>query len=182
MMNRTTFNIQHSTPKAQVFPLRALIGEWELSVECWVFSHRAPERSWNDRAGFSLIEVMVAIVILAIALTGLTAGITTALGSSKESELQTSAALLAAGQIELLRAQTDWTDGEEQGDCGAELPLYRWRQNIRPSDIEGLHEVDVVVENANTGKSIYELKTMLFQIPEESSGGGKPTRPRGNRS
>ena len=36
----------------------------------------------NERAGFSLIEVMVAVLILAIALTGLTAGITTALGSS----------------------------------------------------------------------------------------------------
>ena len=59
----------------------------------------------KTRAAFSLVEVMVAIVILAIALTGLTQGITTALGSSKESELQTTAALFAAGQIELLRAQ-----------------------------------------------------------------------------
>src|SRR5580704_7057982 len=116
----------------------------------------------NYRAGFSLIEVMVAILILAIALTGLTAGITTALKSSKESELQTTAALFASGQIELLRAQADWTDGTEQGDCGATLPLYRWQQTVSPTDISGLHEVDVVVENSRTGEDIYELKTMLF--------------------
>jgi hypothetical protein len=42
---------------------------------------------------------------------GLTQGITTALGSSKESELQTTGALFAAGQIELLRAEKDLTDG-----------------------------------------------------------------------
>lgn len=132
------------------------------------------------RAGFTLVEVMVAIVILAIALTGLTQGITTALVSSKESELQTTAALFATGQIELLRAQTDWTDGADQGDCGAGLQLYRWRQTISPTDIDGLHEVDVVVENAQTGAEIYELKTMLFQIPADSSHKGKSAKPKNN--
>jgi len=136
----------------------------------------------NHRAGFSLIEVMVAILILAIALTGLTAGITTALSCSKESELQTTAALFASGQIELLRAQTDWTDGTEQGDCGATLPLYRWRQTVSPTDVSGLHEVDVVVENAHTGQEIYELKTMLFQIPEDSQHKGNPATTKGNQT
>ena len=130
------------------------------------------------RAGFTLVEIMVAVVILAIALAGLTQGITTALASSKESELQTTAALFAAGQIELLRAQTDWTDGADQGDCGAGLPLYRWRQTISTTDIDGLHEVDVVVENAQTGAEIYELKTMLFQIPADSSHKGKSAKPK----
>jgi general secretion pathway protein I len=136
----------------------------------------------NCRAGFSLIEVMVAVLILAIALTGLTAGITTALQSSKESELQTTAALFAAGQIELLRAQTDWADGTDQGDCGATLPLYRWRQTVSPTDTDGLHEVDVVVENSKTGEEIYELKTMLFQIPEDSSDKSKSSSPKHNRT
>jgi len=135
----------------------------------------------SHHAGFTLIEIMVAIVILAVALTGLTQGITTALSSSKESELQTTAALFAAGQIELLRAQTDWTDGSEAGDCGVALALYRWRQTVSPTDIAGLHEVDVVVENSHTGAAIYELKTMLFQIPDDSSGKGKPPKPRNNR-
>ena len=138
--------------------------------------------SINHHAGFSLIEVMVAILILAIALTGLTAGITTALSCSKESELQTTAALFASGQIELLRAQTDWKDGTEQGDCGATLPLYRWRQTVSPTDVNGLHEVDVVVENSRTGQEIYELKTMLFQIPDESPNKSNPSTAKGNQS
>lgn len=119
-------------------------------------------------AAFSLIEVMVALLILAIAITGLTQGITTALAASKESELQTTAALLAAGQMELLRAETDWTDGTEEGDGGAGLKRYHWRQTISPTDIEGLHEVAVAVTDGPGGGTIYELKTMLFQTPSDS--------------
>src|ERR1039457_4564846 len=108
----------------------------------------------NHNAGFSLVEVMVAILILGIALVGLTQGITTALVSCKESELQTTAALFAAGQIELLRAEKDLADGTGNGDCGAVLPLYRWKQTVSPTDIGGLHDVDVVVENTQTGVEI----------------------------
>src|ERR1022692_1857008 len=135
----------------------------------------------NHNAGFSLVEVMVAILILGIALVGLTQGITTALSSSKESELQTVAALFAAGQIETLRAEKDLADGTGNGDCGAVLPLYRWKQTVSPTDIGGLHDVDVVVENTQTGVEIYELKTLLFAIPDDSSGKTKKAKPKTNR-
>ena len=135
----------------------------------------------NHNAGFSLVEVMVAILILGIALVGLTQGITTALVSNKESELQTTAALFAAGQIELLRAEKDLADGTGNGDCGAVLPLYRWKQTVSPTDIGGLHDVDVVVENTQTGVEIYELKTLLFAIPDDSSGKTKKAKPKTNR-
>ena len=85
-------------------------------------------------AGFSLVEVMCAILILGIAMVGLTQGITTALSSNKESELQTTAALLAAGQMELLQADKILTDGEEQGECGRgpfALPLETIHQQHR---------------------------------------------------
>jgi prepilin-type N-terminal cleavage/methylation domain-containing protein len=118
--------------------------------------------SRNRNAGFSLIEVMVAILVLGIALVGLTEGLTTALASSKEAELQTVAAQIAAGQIETLRAEDFIVNGETDGECGDELPLYRWTQTISSTDLDGLHEVVVVVENINSGQSIYELRTLLF--------------------
>lgn len=130
----------------------------------------------NHNAGFSLVEVMVAILILGIALVGLTQGITTALSSSKESELQTVAALFAAGQIETLRAEKDLTDGTTDGDCGATLPLYRWKQTVSPTDIDGLHDVSVQVENSQTGAAIYELETLLFEPPSDASVKPKDTK------
>jgi prepilin-type N-terminal cleavage/methylation domain-containing protein len=121
--------------------------------------------------GFSLIEVMCAILILGVALAGLTQGVTTALTSSKESELQTTASLFAAGLIESLRAEGYLSDGVTEGDCGEGLSLYRWQQSVTSAGIDGLHQVDVVVENAKTGRSIYELQTLLFQPPLDSAGG-----------
>ncbi len=117
---------------------------------------------------FSLIEVMCAILILGIALVGLTQGITSALVSSKESELQSTAALFAAGKIEMVRADGYLTDGEKEGDCGDDLPLYQWKQSISRTTLNGLHEVVVKVENAKTGTMIYELRTMLFDATDSA--------------
>jgi prepilin-type N-terminal cleavage/methylation domain-containing protein len=134
-------------------------------------------------AGFSLVEVMCAILILGIALAGLTQGVTTALTSSKESELQTTAALVAAGLIETLRAEGNLSDGATEGECGEGLSLYRWKQSITRAGIDGLHEVDVVVQNAKTGEPIYELQTLLFQPPDEPVGSGsrRPNEPGSRR-
>ena len=123
----------------------------------------------NQNAGFSLIEIMCAILILGIALVGLTQGTTTALSSNKESELQTTAALLAAGKIELLRAEGYVLDGVTEGEGGEGFALYRWKRSVTSTSIEGLHEVSVLVENAKTGTAIYELKTLLFDPPSYSS-------------
>src|SRR5213595_2971370 len=76
---------------------------------------RSPEGTQHRNAGFSLVEVMCAILILGIGLVGLTQGITAALRSSKETEVQTAAAFIAAGQIETLRADGIITDGVTEG-------------------------------------------------------------------
>lgn len=130
----------------------------------------------HRNAGFSLVEVMCAILILGIALAGLTMGITTALSSSKESEVQTTAAMIAAGQIEMIRADGFLTDGEDEGDFGEGLPLYRWKQTISSTSIAGLHEIKVVVENSKTGREVYELQTMLFDPPSDDSIGSSTSR------
>jgi prepilin-type N-terminal cleavage/methylation domain-containing protein len=127
-------------------------------------------------AGFSLIEILCAVLILGVALTGMIQGVTTALSSSKESELQTVAALFAAGQLETLRATGSLRDGTTDGECGEGLSLYHWQQTISAAGIEGLHEVAVIVENAKSGKPIYELRTLLFELPDDSRTTSNTTR------
>ena len=136
----------------------------------------------HRNAGFSLVEIMCAILILGIAMVGLTMGITTALSSSKESELQTTAALLAAGQIELLRADGFLTDGVEEGDFGEGLSLYRWKQSISSTAIAGLHEVQLTVEQFKSGKAIYELRTLLFDPPSDLASDKSGNRKDSDRS
>ncbi len=108
---------------------------------------------------------MCAILILGIGLAGLTQGVATALRSSKEAELQTTAALIAAGQIETTRAEGFLAEGETEGDGEEGLSLYHWKESITRSTIDGLYEVTVVVENSDSGKTIYELRTLLFDPP-----------------
>ena len=123
------------------------------------------------------MEVMIAILILGVALVGLTQGIATALKSGKESELQTTAALFAAGKIEKLRADGGLKEEATEGPCGEAFPLYQWKQVVTTTSISGLHEVTVIVENAQSGQSIYELRTMLFERPEDPA----RSRNRGSR-
>jgi prepilin-type N-terminal cleavage/methylation domain-containing protein len=131
----------------------------------------------SKQAGFSLVELMCAILILGIALVGLTQGVTTALRSNKEAEVQTAAALLAAAQIETLRAEGFITDGTTEGECDEPgLELYRWRETVSSTTVDGLHEVEVVVENSKSGQSIYELRTLLFEAPFDDSLSSKNSR------
>ena len=128
------------------------------------------------RSGFSLVEVLCAILILGVGLVGLVQGLTTALSSSKEAELQTTAALFAAGQIETLRADGFVMEGETDGTCGPDLDAYQWRQTVGKTAIEGLFDVVVAVEHAATGKKIYELETLIFDPLEVSDDTSSGTR------
>ena len=116
----------------------------------------------RHNTAFSLIEVLCAIFILGVGLVGLTHGLATALTSSKEAELQTAAALIAAGQIETLRADGFVMEGTTEGSCGEGLSLYRWKQTATKASLDGLYDITVVVENSNTGKEIYTLRTLMF--------------------
>ena len=118
---------------------------------------------------------MCAILILGVGLVGLTQGITAALTSSKESEIQTTAALLASGQMETLRAEGFMVEGVTEGEGGEGRALYSWRQTVSPTTTDGLFDVTVAVENSKSGRPIYELRTLLFDPlsykgPETSTG------------
>jgi general secretion pathway protein I len=128
-----------------------------------------PHSKYERRAGFSLIEVMCAVAILAVAIVGLTQAINVALTSSKESEMQTTAAWIAAGLIESLRADGIYTDGESEGEGSGAYSIYSFKQTVSKTDIDGLHEVVIKVAEQKTGKAIYELRTMLFDPPTDTT-------------
>jgi prepilin-type N-terminal cleavage/methylation domain-containing protein len=123
----------------------------------------------RQQAGFSLIEVMCAILIMGVALVALTRGMTTALGSTKDSEVQTTVVELAAGQMETLRASGVLTDETTEGDFGDRFPKYKWEQTVSPGEVDGLHQVDVLVEDSKSGALLYKLTTLLFDMDYPSS-------------
>ena len=143
-------------------------------------------KSTRGQAGFSLIEVMCALLILAVGLAGLVQGISTALGSNKDSELQTTAALLAEGRMETLRADGLILAGTEEGECGEGFRRFRWKQSIEKTSLDGLFDVTITIEGAKTGQQLFELKTLLFDAPwstpgETDAGPASEKRRRGGR-
>ncbi len=125
-------------------------------------------RSTSRCGGFSLIEVLCALFILGVGLVGLMEGITLALRSTKETERMTRAVLLAASQIEELRAESYVIEADEEGECGELLPGCGWRKRIARTEIDGLYHVSFSVTEAKGEKTLYELKSLLFDMPFET--------------
>jgi prepilin-type N-terminal cleavage/methylation domain-containing protein len=126
-------------------------------------------------AGFSLVEVLCALLILSAGVVGITQSVTLSLRWSGEAERITRAQELAAGRIETLKATGYLTEGEEEGTFD-EFPLYRYSQTIAETSPKGLYEVTVTVtldraaaEGEPEAEPLYELKTLVFEKPVVSS-------------
>jgi len=115
------------------------------------------------------VETLCAMVVLGVGLVGLTEGVTAALRTARESELQSAAVLYAAGRIEELRAEGYLTDGETEGECEEPLSRYRWRRSVSPAELDGLREVAVVLEDSREGRVVCELRTLLFEPPLDAA-------------
>lgn len=117
------------------------------------------------QGGFSLVEVLCAILILGVSLVGMVEGITASLSATKESEILTTAALLASGKMETLRCESVLKDGSEDGDWGKGFSAFRFRQTIAATEHEGLHDVTVSVLHGKSSVPVYELRTMIYLLP-----------------
>ena len=135
----------------------------------------------SRRAGFSLIEALVSLLILGIGIVGISQGLTLSYGSSRAAESRTAAALLASARIELIRAEGTILAGEDEGDFGAGYDGWTWKESIVETPIEGLYEVAVSVHRAPGGEKVYELRTLLYDMPwlgaaTDATGSGSDAR------
>lgn len=136
----------------------------------------AGPRGARDRRAFSLMEVMVAVALLAIALVGLTRGLVTALASSRDSAIHSQAVWVAASRIEFLRADYLPAEGETEGTSGP----FTWKQTIARTATDGLFEVRVEVTRTGEPGALYTLATQIFD-PPPSSGESSRERERDRR-
>jgi general secretion pathway protein I len=119
--------------------------------------------------GFTLLEVMVALCILAIVLLSVYRLHSQTISMSIESRFYTQAPLLARSALtrwEEARKQEMMSD---QGDFGSEFPGYQWKISVEaaPSPALGtqfardLQRIDVLV-TLNTGEHSYGFRTYRF--------------------
>ena len=126
----------------------------------------------RGHAGFTLLEVMVALGIMAIVLTGVYRLQAQTLTMSMESRFCTQAPLLARSALTRYEetARRDQRPlASDQGDFGREFPGYAWKITVEeaPSQALGadisrdLKRIQVLV-TLNQGQFAYSMRTYRF--------------------
>ncbi len=124
----------------------------------------------HPSCGFTLLEVMIALGILAIVLLSVYRLHSQTIAMSIESRFTTQAPLLARSALARWEDPTRLQPASDQGDFGREFPGYRWEINatevISPSlgaeiarDLKRI-EVRVVL---NEGEYVYGFRTYRFK-------------------
>lgn len=103
--------------------------------------------SRRPRTGFTLIEMIVATLVLAIGIVGAASAFSAATKASALAADTQTASLLAQQQLEQTETQAagQLTGGDTEGDFGADYPGYHWKQSITSTDYTYLFQVSVTV-------------------------------------
>jgi len=98
--------------------------------------------------GFTLLEVLVAVAILAIAMVAILKANVQSLDTLTKSRETSTASLLAASKLAEIEAAgvVNWND--LRGDFGEDYPDYIWEVETSSTEVEGLVRVVVVVQRS----------------------------------
>ena len=92
--------------------------------------------------GFTLLEVMIAVAIIAIAFMAVLGSQSQGLSLSGESRFNRTAALLAQGKIAEIEAVKDQGDlNSDSGDFGDEFPGYTWQLSVNEVLFDGAENI-----------------------------------------
>jgi type II secretion system protein I len=99
----------------------------------------------SRQSGFTLLELMVALVILALGIVGLMRAVSQGMAATAQIRDVTTATTLAQMKMEELASHVADLPAESSGDFGDEAPAFSWRATAESTDIEGLKRITVVV-------------------------------------
>ena len=98
-----------------------------MFIRCMGYDMRVLNRKVE---GFTLLEVMVAMAIIAIAMTAVLSSQSQSISLASEAKFSTTAALLAQGKM----AETEWGNRldltSDSGDFEEDFPGYTWQVKV----------------------------------------------------
>ena len=103
------------------------------------------DRKRKSRLGFTLIEALVAMAVVAIILPLAMAGISLALTLGSDARHRSEAATLASSKLDELVATGDWQLGLLSGDFQPDHPDYRWSATVQSWGDGTVDELEVQV-------------------------------------
>jgi len=101
----------------------------------------------NKVNGFTLMEVMIAMAILAIALVAVFQLQSQSISMSTDSRFMTTAALLAQSKMVEAEAASTLTNHKEDGDFGLDYPQYTWHLEVGDTQLPQFKKIEVTVTN-----------------------------------
>ena len=130
---------------------------------------KARPRSQRISFGFTLLEVMVALAVMAIVLVSVYRMHSQSLTMNTAARFYTQAPILAQGKMAELEALSSGAFPENSGDFGEQFPGYSWKTSVADINFEILGEVaedlkrvDITV-SLNENQFVYNLRTYRFQ-------------------
>ena len=127
----------------------------------------------NSAGGFTLLEVMVSLAIIAIALTVLLTSQSQSLSLAAEARFNTTAPLLAQSKIAEINATKKDDLYSQSGDFGESFPDYFWEMELNSISsfntdkyADYLKQIDLSVYYGEDRKYQYNLRLYRF-FPDE---------------
>ena len=87
-----------------------------------------------SRRGFTLIEVLATMVLLAIVLPVAMRGVSVSLGAAENAQHRAEAASLGESKLNTLVSTGEWSNTAPSGDFGADWPAYQWTMQTTQRD------------------------------------------------
>lgn len=104
------------------------------------------------RGGFTLIEVLVALAIVAIGMAALMTALTSTANTTVYMRDKTLAEWVALNQIETVRlALQRPKKGESDGDAEMGGRKWKWHQEVMETEVKGIMRIDVSAKPAEIG-------------------------------
>jgi general secretion pathway protein I len=123
------------------------------------------KRNW----GFTLLEVMIALAIIAMTLVTLLASQSQSLSLASEAKFNTMAALLAQSKMAEIEAESAEDLASDSGDFGEDFPDYHWDLTVSNPGFAGaeealdyLKQIDLVISWGEQDQYQYRLRLYRF--------------------
>lgn len=123
-------------------------------------------------SGFTLLEVMVAMAIIAIALVAVLGSQSQSLSLASETKFTTTAAFLAQSKMAEIETGNPHELASDQGDFGEDFPGYQWEVKVSSVAFAGeenisdyLKQIDLSIYREEHDQYEYHLRLYKF-VPE----------------
>ena len=126
----------------------------------------------KSESGLTLLEVLVALVILAVGITGALRAFSMGLLTCRAAESYSMAAMLAQQVASELERTPDLAGGRMSGAFGKDAPGFSWEADIRDATGADLQRVRItVLWDVGKRSRHLEMLTLLRPVREEEPAG-----------